>query len=192
MLQTAALRFWSKVDRRGPDECWPWQGWKTERGYGIFEFQKKRMRASRVAWELENKQEFPDGKFACHTCDNPPCCNPAHIWAGTHLENMRDCAAKGRKSRPTRCRNGHVYQQGDDRTGTGRGRKCAQCEQIRFARYTAIHGTFRDHFGHGKTCRRCGHHRVDDYRNGPSWSCRSCHDRKTAKRRKKHQLSQQF
>jgi hypothetical protein len=90
-------RFWSKVDRRGPDECWPWVGARLESGYGRFKLsnQRKLVPAHRFAWELENG-DWPEGMFACHHCDNPWCVNPRHVFPGTPLDNMRDMHAKGR------------------------------------------------------------------------------------------------
>lgn len=97
-----AERFWSKVDRRGADECWPWNGRRNHKHYGrISEWRdgkKAHRAATQVAWELHHGQPFPAGKIACHSCDNPPCVNPAHIWPGTDLENSTDKILKGRSN----------------------------------------------------------------------------------------------
>ena len=88
--------FWQKVDRRGPDECWPWTGFLTEKGYGrICRGRKGNVRAHRLAYYLANGVD-PGRKVVCHKCDNPKCCNPAHLWLGTQLENIADRVAKGR------------------------------------------------------------------------------------------------
>lgn len=100
-------RFWSKVDRRGPDECWEWQAFRSKKGYGKMllgsraDSTNRKEYAHRIAWMLEHGS-MPK---ACvlHRCDNPPCCNPAHLRDGTQQENSRDMVERGRGvSRPPR------------------------------------------------------------------------------------------
>lgn len=88
-------RFWAKVDRRGPDECWPWLG-SCSRRYGTIFDNGRNRRATQVAWEIHNKAPFPSGLHACHSCDNPQCVNPYHIWPGTARQNIQDALRKGR------------------------------------------------------------------------------------------------
>ena len=72
-----------------------YQGAKSKR-YGVFYIgSRKSIGAHRYAWSLANGP-IPDGMFVCHKCDNPPCCNPDHLFIGTHDDNMRDMAKKGR------------------------------------------------------------------------------------------------
>lgn len=97
MNESDVARFWSHVDRLTPDECWPWTAARGRTGYGRFSVggRKGTMRtASRVAYEIQNG---PAGdKHVRHICDNPPCCNPAHLILGDHADNMRDMAARER------------------------------------------------------------------------------------------------
>lgn len=92
-----ATRFWRKVKRGPPDECWPWTGRRGGRGYG----RVGSCGAHRLAWELTNGA-IPAGLWVLHRCDNPPCVNPSHLWLGTHADNMADMRAKGRSARGDR------------------------------------------------------------------------------------------
>ena len=87
--------FWKRVSMPHPDECWVWQGATSRFGYGILRFAGKAYKAHRLAWLLTSG-EIPDDRWVLHRCDNPPCCNPQHLFLGTHLENMQDMARKGR------------------------------------------------------------------------------------------------
>lgn len=97
--------FWAHVDVRGPDECWPWRDAKSDRGYGLVRYRKRNWKAPRLAWVLTYESD-PGKSFVLHRCDNPPCCNPAHLFLGTHEENMADMTAKGRHV--TRTRTDHL------------------------------------------------------------------------------------
>lgn len=88
-------RFWSKVEKLGPDDCWEWLGGTRKGGYGSFWKDGKTKVASRVSYEFVSGS-IPDGMHCCHTCDNPPCVNPAHLFIGTSLTNVRDKMTKGR------------------------------------------------------------------------------------------------
>ena len=100
-------RFWSKVDRRGPDDCWTRQGTialpnKCGQRYGSFGIMERgksvSYRAHRFAWRICNG-EIPDGMVIMHTCDVPLCVNPAHLKLGTQAENVADRDIKGRTAR---------------------------------------------------------------------------------------------
>lgn len=98
---TLEERFWAKVDRRGPDECWPWTGATGSAGYGYIRpgGSADCVLATRVSMALDGRDPGP--LEARHTCDNPPCVNPAHLIAGTHLQNMADMAVRFRGGRST-------------------------------------------------------------------------------------------
>ena len=86
----ATARFWSMVDRRGPDECWEWLGHRHVRGYGIFWCDGKNVRANRMALIYSGVEPPSNDLGALHSCDNPPCCNPAHLRWGTDADNAAD------------------------------------------------------------------------------------------------------
>lgn len=95
-------RFWEKVSVSSSiDECWNWTRYLDPHGYGGFRHGGRSGRcriAHRVAFEL-TYGEIPDGLVICHKCDNPTCCNPNHLFQGTHADNVRDKVAKGRQHR---------------------------------------------------------------------------------------------
>lgn len=87
--------LWSRVDIKAKDECWPWMGSTNSDGYGTLKFRGKYFHAHRVAYELTNGP-IPNRLNILHRCDNPPCCNPAHLWPGTDQDNVDDMMAKRR------------------------------------------------------------------------------------------------
>lgn len=95
--ESLVIRFERKFVRRGPEDCWPWTAATNGIGYGKIwvGFDGIRIEyAHRVAFFLKHgRWPTPCG---LHSCDNPPCCNPAHIIAGTKRDNSRDMSAKGR------------------------------------------------------------------------------------------------
>lgn len=95
-----AERFWEKVDRSaGPESCWLFQGARNASGYGVLHRSDGTRLAHRVAYELTNGP-IPDGLHLCHSCDNPPCCNPSHVSPGTDQDNSDDRHARGRATPP--------------------------------------------------------------------------------------------
>lgn len=105
-------RFWAKVDKSaGPDGCWLWTGCRMPTGYGQLRvFGKVSICSHRISWEITNGP-LPQGTgfhgtCVCHRCDNPSCCNPAHLFIGSHKDNMNDRDRKGRVA--SGARSGHV------------------------------------------------------------------------------------
>lgn len=86
--------FWSRIEKR-EDGCWMWHGCKDGAGYGYATVLQRPVSAHRIAYRLEHG-DIPQKHEICHRCDMPLCVNPAHLFAATHLENMRDCRKKGR------------------------------------------------------------------------------------------------
>ena len=91
-------RFWSKVRKLGPDDCWPWLAATNEHGYGVMRPEGRRIgptvKAHRVSALLDGRD--PAGRVVLHSCDNPPCVNPAHLVVCDQADNVRDMHAKGR------------------------------------------------------------------------------------------------
>ncbi len=92
---SADERFYAHVDRGGDEDCWLWKAYRNSDGYGVMRRGQRTEHAHRVAWEIASGP-VPNGIHVLHHCDNPPCVNPAHLFLGTHQENMDDMYAKGR------------------------------------------------------------------------------------------------
>lgn len=100
MKQPAGDRFWSKVDKSGgQDACWPWTRKPNTSGYGQFSMGRgKNVRVNRAAF-LFSGGSIPEGLHVLHRCDSPLCCNPKHLFVGTHSDNMADKVSKNRQAR---------------------------------------------------------------------------------------------
>ena len=95
-----ARPFWDRAVQKDSG-CWEWDGCRDKDGYGQYQLPKVRLiqRAHRVAFTLA-KGEIPIGMVVCHSCDNPSCINPEHLFLGTVKDNNADRAAKGRTFKP--------------------------------------------------------------------------------------------
>jgi hypothetical protein len=88
-------RFSTFIDKSGgPDACWPWTG--AADPYGRFKCRGKALLSNRVAFSIANDNQLLNGEIVRHTCDNPPCCNPAHLVDGTYGDNVADMIDRGR------------------------------------------------------------------------------------------------
>lgn len=121
--------------------CWMYQRHCNRSGYGFVYYKGRMVNAHRVIW-LSLNGPIADGLVVCHTCDNPPCCNPSHLWLGTKAENNRDREVKGRSARNLlpgwgsrngrlklvdRCRRGHRVSPETIAPRSGR-QTCRICE----------------------------------------------------------------
>lgn len=99
--EQAVASFWARVVRTdNDDDCWLWTGGKNDRGYGSLRWMhKSACRANRVSYEIAHGK-FPDELFVLHSCDNPQCVNPRHLFLGTAQDNADDMVKKDRQYRP--------------------------------------------------------------------------------------------
>lgn len=94
-VKNFAERFWTLADKSA--SCWEWKGSRQAYGHGMFTLHKGHtVQAHRVAWMVSHDQRIPEGGHILHKCDNPPCVNPSHLYLGTHADNMKDKADRGR------------------------------------------------------------------------------------------------
>ncbi len=137
-------RFWTRVDKRGPDDCWHWTG-SNSGGYGVYAIFGAAVRAHRVSWFLEHGH-LPDDldiDHQCHnldkacpggpTCPHRACVNPAHLRSATRAVNLR--AGRGNPSR-THCPQGHEYTPENTYVSPRNQRSCKKCSN---AKSNAIH-----------------------------------------------------
>lgn len=92
--------FINLLKKTSNESCWLYLSGKDKDGYGRLTLDGKRIRAHRFAYELFNNTKIPEGMIICHKCDNPPCCNPTHLFLGTHQDNIKDKVNKGRGWNP--------------------------------------------------------------------------------------------
>lgn len=155
-------RFWSKVDKRGPDECWEWTATKTRKGYGQFNYEGRTQRAHRVAYMIAIgpiPRESLD-----HICRNRGCVNPSHLEPVSSRENtLRGEGVAALHAKKSCCPKGHELTDGNLRASeVSRGKRaCLRCDQDRVrVRNDLIHRarsllgmtwqTYRTEYGSGR------------------------------------------
>lgn len=151
-MATILERYWSKVDKSGgPYACWPWIAGCSGNGYGGFNADGEMWGAHVYAFGIANGYKPP---MVCHSCDNPPCCNPKHLWPGDALQNMLDRTAKGRCN----------AQKGSDRPSAKLTEVAVQEIRVRYAPRSQIDGAraLAREFG-------VSHQLVSDIAHGRRW-----------------------
>ena len=142
--------FWSRVAIGNPNECWPWVAGRQSHGYGRFSIAPGVQESShRIALAL-SLAGGPDDAHALHSCDNPPCCNPAHLRWGTPADNSIDKMTRGRakpgRAMPPFCPAGHAMKGDNILHGARAGKhgrtystnSCRECNRLYLARRRAI------------------------------------------------------
>jgi hypothetical protein len=127
-IQTMEARFWAKVQKTS--DCWLWTGGKSS-GYGVLTKPKNagKVYAHRYSYEL-HFGPFDPTLLVCHTCDNPFCVRPDHLFLGDQTANMRDMTSKGRgKSGMTQCSRGHDFSPDNTGLNPGGQRFCRTCRR---------------------------------------------------------------
>jgi len=142
-------RFKLKIEVQ-KDGCWKWLGYKNKSGYGSF-YALGETLAHRFSYRFY-VGDIPKGLMVCHTCDNPSCVNPKHLWVGTSSDNQQDCVNKGRARRnsPVGSKNG-LSKLTEANIIRIRGLKEKGWSQKKIAEEYAIHQTNIHYILSGKT-----------------------------------------
>jgi hypothetical protein len=127
--------------------CWVYAGQRNVGGYGFARGVNGRMTVThKTVWQSLNGP-VPPGMYVCHACDNPPCCNPAHLWVGTPADNNRDRQSKGRtrgragaNAGKTHCIKGHPFDDVNTHLRPNGSRACRECARAACQAYRARRG----------------------------------------------------
>lgn len=122
-------RLWAKIEVGASWECWPITGHRSK-GYGRLKVNGTTQRAHRLVW-IYTYGPIPPGLKVLHHCDNPPCCNPEHLFLGTDADNMNDKVVKGRhgNTQKIRCPQGHPYDEANTYITPDGRRNCRICRR---------------------------------------------------------------
>ena len=130
-------RFWAKVNKEAENGCWEWTAAANSKGYGQFSIGGVSKSTHKISYII-HKGEIPDGLMICHTCNNPPCVNPNHLYAGTGKDNAQQAAKEGRlaSQQKTHCKAGHEFTEENTalykqkKRGNALTRVCKTCKKI--------------------------------------------------------------
>lgn len=144
-------RFWEKVNRLGPDECWLWTAGRYPKGYGMFGVADGVVRqAHRIAWELTNGAIPPGpghhGTCVLHKCDVPLCCNPAHLFLGSNQDNIDDMRSKDRHAFGER----HHHKLSDEKVVEIKNRLATGARHYKIAAEYGVSQTMISRIGRGE------------------------------------------
>ena len=142
MSEKKSRIFWDRVLVLGEDDCWEWQHGRFDTGYGAFYLNGQNRGAHRLSYEYSHGDINDSKLFVCHSCDNPPCVNPNHLFLGTSKVNVNDMHNKGRDvkyyAEREECSNGHKYELDSYfiRVRDGlESRVCRECDRQRGEKY---------------------------------------------------------
>lgn len=157
-IEAAKPKILALVQRGAPDACWPWAGHIGRDGYGKIFVCGKHRRAIRMVMAVEAGSDIGDA-LVCHHCDNPICCNPEHLFLGSHADNARDAARKGRM----RGGNGYWRKGQSQNVGVDNPRAALNADDVREIRASSLtHEAAAAKFG-------VSYHTVRDVRRGRTW-----------------------
>lgn len=134
LMHYADKRIALHTERRDPKDCWPWSGWKSDKGYPVVWVDRRYMKVSRILLGLTDPKVE-----ARHTCDNPGCVNPAHLISGSHAENMADMKIRRRAARGWR--NVNTRLSADDHLAIHEGRAAGEGVRALGRRFGVSHVT---------------------------------------------------
>lgn len=133
MSKTTDDRFNEKCSKPNERGCVEWKAHRHPKGYGVFWYDGKTGKAHRYALERKLGRKLQPNEFSCHTCDNPPCVNEDHLFAGTNSDNVQDALSKDRwangNSKKTHCKRNHEFTEDNTRINPRGQRVCKTCDR---------------------------------------------------------------